>query len=191
MSQSGPTNPTSAPPKGGLILPHRNHLPRLGKDVYIAPTATVIGDVEIGDQANIWFSVVIRGDDHEIRIGARTNIQDGTIVHITGGVAGDAYPTHIGADVTIGHAAVIHGCTLEDRCLISMSATVLDGAVVEEGAMVAAGALVAPGKRVKAGELWAGVPARRVRELTAEERTYMIEVPAHYVKLAAEYLAAP
>ena len=132
-----------------------------------------------------------RGDDPEIRIGARTNIPDGTIVHITGGGGGEDFPTHIGADVTIGHAAVIHGCTLEDRCLISMSATILDGAVVEEGAMVAAGALVAPGKRVKAGELWAGVPARRVREITDEERIYMIEVPAHYVELGAEYLAQP
>lgn len=191
MNDSGPIKPSVVTPKGGLILPHRNHVPRIGKDVYIAPTATVIGDVEIGQQASIWFSVVIRGDDHEIRIGPRTNIQDGTIVHVTGGVASDAYPTHIGADVTIGHAAVIHGCTLEDRCLISMSATVLDGAVVEQGAMVAAGALVAPGKRVKAGELWAGIPARRVREITEEERTYMTEGPAHYVELGAEYLAQP
>ncbi len=180
MDQPGTLRP------GGVILPYRGRLPRIGEEVFIAPTASVIGDVVIGERANVWFGVVIRGDDHEIRIGRRTNIQDGTVIHVTD----DSFGTYIGSDVTIAHCAVVHGCTLEDKCFIGMSATVMDGVVVESGAMVAAGALVTPGKRVKSGELWQGSPARRVRKLTEEELAYFPEVIEHYVALAANYLAA-
>ena len=167
----------------GLILPYRNARPRIAADVFVAPSAAVIGDVEIGAGSGIWFGVVIRGDVQEIRIGAGTNIQDGTVVHVTKRGLG----TYIGDDVTIGHATVLHACTLEDGCFVGMSTTVMDGAVVESGAMVAAGALVTPGKRVPSGELWGGAPARRMRDLTPEEKEMIAWTAPHYAELAAEY----
>jgi carbonic anhydrase/acetyltransferase-like protein (isoleucine patch superfamily) len=167
----------------GLILPYKGTLPTIAGDCFIAPNATVIGDVVIGQGTNVWFNVVIRGDVHEIRIGERTNIQDGTIVHVTAGKFG----TYIGNDITIGHGATLHACTLEDGCFVGMGATVLDGAVVESGAMVAAGAVVTPGKRVKAGELWAGNPAKMMRELKPEEIAAFPRSAEKYVELAAQY----
>ncbi len=170
----------------GLILPYRNVLPSIADDVFVAPTATVIGDVEIGSDTNLWFGVIIRGDVQEIRIGERTNLQDGTIVHVDA----DTFGTYIGSDVTIGHAAIVHACTLEDFCFIGMQATVMDGAHVESNTLVAAGAVVTPGTRVKGGQVWAGVPARPIRELNDEERRLIAVVPGHYVDLAREYLDA-
>lgn len=167
----------------GHILPYQGTLPTIADGVFIAPTATVIGDVVIGADTNVWFNCVIRGDVHEIRIGSRTNIQDGTIVHVTGGKLG----TYIGSDITIGHGAVLHACTLEDGCFIGMGAIVLDGAVVESGAMVAAGAVVTPGKRVKAGELWGGNPARLLRELSEQDRAFFPVSAANYVALSRTY----
>jgi carbonic anhydrase/acetyltransferase-like protein (isoleucine patch superfamily) len=169
----------------GLVLPYRNHVPRIAADAFIAENATVIGDVEIGAQANLWFGVIVRGDVNRIRIGARTNVQDGTMVHCTG-MGGD-WPTIIGDDVTIGHMCVIHGCTLEDGCMVGIKAVVLDGAVVETGAMVAAGALVTPGKRVRKGELWAGSPARKLRDLGPEDLSLIQRLPGRYAALGAEY----
>jgi len=170
----------------GLIMPYRDVLPRIADGVFIAPTATVIGDVEIGADTNIWFGCVLRGDVHEIRVGERTNIQDGTIVH----VSRNKFGTYIGSDVTIGHLALIHACTLEDRCFIGMQATIMDGCVIESGAMVAAGALVTPGKRVLSGQMWAGSPAKPIRDLRDDERAAQADTTAHYVKLAREYLDA-
>ena len=170
----------------GTLLPYRGVLPKIGPRVFIAPTATVIGDTEIGDQTNIWFGCTVRGDVHEIRIGARVNLQDGSVVHVTGGRFG----TYIGDDVTIGHMALIHACTLEAGCFIGMKACVMDGAVVESGAMVAGGALVTPGKRVPSGELWAGNPAKKMRDLTEAERAGLTDTVGRYVRLAADYLDA-
>jgi carbonic anhydrase/acetyltransferase-like protein (isoleucine patch superfamily) len=167
----------------GLILPYQGTLPTIDAECFIAPNATVIGDVVIGKGTNVWFNVVIRGDVHEIRIGERTNIQDGTIVHVTEGKFG----TYIGSDITIGHGAVLHACTLEDGCFVGMGATILDGAVVESGAMVAAGAVVTPGKRVKKGELWAGNPAKMMRELKPEDVAFFPKSAAKYVALADRY----
>jgi len=167
----------------GLILPYQGKLPTIADDCFIAPNATIIGDVVIGKDSNVWFNVVIRGDVHEIRIGERTNIQDGTIIHATAGKSG----TYIGNDITIGHNAVLHACTLEDGCFVGMSSTILDGAVVESGAMVAAGAVVTPGKRVKSGELWAGNPAKIMRELRPEDIAFFPRSAENYVKLAAQY----
>ncbi len=116
----------------------------------------MIGDVELGAGVGIWFHCVLRGDTNLIRIGARTNIQDGTILHVNAG----KLPCLIGDDVTVGHAAIVHACTLEDRAFVGMGATVLDGAVIEDGGMLAAGALLTPGKRIGRNELWAGSPAR-------------------------------
>jgi carbonic anhydrase/acetyltransferase-like protein (isoleucine patch superfamily) len=167
----------------GLILPYRNKLPKIDPSAFIAQNAVITGDVEIGPDAGIWFGCVMRGDVCNIRIGARTNVQDGTIVHCTR----DRWPCLIGADITIGHNAILHGCVLEDGCFVGMGACVMDGAVIEGGAMVAAGALVTPGKRVKKGELWAGNPAKMMRELSEEELAFFPKSVAHYVDLAKEY----
>lgn len=173
------------------MRPYLGTLPILGERVYIDPAATVIGDVVLGDDASVWPMAVLRGDVHHIRIGARTNIQDGAILHVThaGPYTGEGFPCLIGADVTIGHAAVVHACTIEDACLIGMHATVLDGAVVRKHGFVAAGAVIAPGKVVGEGELWMGNPARCVRRLDAAQIEQIYYSAAHYVKLKDRYLA--
>jgi carbonic anhydrase/acetyltransferase-like protein (isoleucine patch superfamily) len=166
-----------------IILPYRGVWPTIAEDAFIAPGASVIGDVAIGAGSSVWFGCTVRGDVHEIRIGAGTNIQDGTVVHVTKGKFG----TYIGDNITIGHKALIHACTLEDGCFIGMGAVVMDGCVIEKGAMVAAGALVTPGKRVKAGELWAGSPAKLKRTLTDEDTAGWPAQAAHYAALGREY----
>ena len=173
---------------GPLILPYRNILPRIDPTAFIAPGVVITGDVEIGPYANIWFNVVIRGDDGAVRIGARANIQDGCVLHVTLDGA-ERIPCVVGEDAAIGHMALLHGCTLEPGAFVGMKATVMDRAVVESGAMVAAGAVVTPRKRVKSGELWAGTPARFARMLKPEEQEYMRWVTAHYRELAEEYRA--
>ena len=172
--------------QSGLILPYGDIAPAIDSSAFIAPGATVIGDAEIGPESSIWYNVVIRGDVHEIRIGAGTNIQDGSVVHVTSGKFG----AYIGDGITIGHMATIHACTLQDRCFIGMSATVMDGAVVEDRAMVAASALVTPGKIVKSGELWAGAPAKCIRRLSDADLEDMSKNAPHYVALAKTYLNA-
>ena len=166
----------------GLILPYRGVMPTIADGVFVAPTAAVIGNVEIGPMQHM----VRRRDMNEIRIGRRSNVQDGTVIHIDS----SKYGTFIGDDVSIGHGAIVHACTLEDGCFIGMGATVMDGAVIESQAMVAAGALVAPGKRVKSGELWAGVPAKLMRQLNNDDLDYIAQVPPLYATLAKEYLEA-
>jgi carbonic anhydrase/acetyltransferase-like protein (isoleucine patch superfamily) len=175
------------------IRPYRNQLPRLGSRAYIDPAAIVIGDVEVGDDASLWPCTVARGDVNFIRIGARTNVQDGAVLHVThdGPYTPGGFPLVIGADVTIGHGAILHACTLEDVCLIGMHATVLDGARVCRHAMVGAGALVTPGKVVGTGELWLGNPARCVRRLSDREIEQLHYSAQHYVRLKNEYLHAP
>lgn len=170
----------------GLILPYRGVVPTLAPDVWVAPNAAVIGDAEIGAGSGVWFACTVRGDVNEIRIGAGTNIQDGTVIH----VSKDGQGTYIGDGVTIGHAAIVHACTLGDGCFIGMQACIMDDAEVEAGAMVAAGALVTPGKRVLSGQLWTGRPARHTRDLTEREAAYIPESACRYAALAADYLAA-
>ena len=174
------------------IRPYRGQLPRLGENVYIDPAAVVIGDVELGDDASLWPFVVARGDVNRIRIGARTNIQDGAVLHVThdGPYSPGGFPLLVGADVTVGHGAILHACTIEDACLIGMHATVLDGARVSKHAMVGAGALVSPGKIVGAGELWLGNPARCVRKLSESQIEQLYYSAKHYVRLKNEYLEA-
>ncbi|GAA0905134.1 gamma carbonic anhydrase family protein [Rothia nasimurium] len=172
------------------IRPFRGILPRLGARVYVDPASTVIGDVELGDDVSIWPGAVARGDVHHIRIGARSNLQDGAVIHVThdGPYTPGGFPTLIGEDVTIGHGAVIHACTIEDACLIGMHATVLDGAVVKKHAFVAAGALVPPGKVVGERELWVGNPAKMVRVLSDKQVEQLYYSAANYVRLKDEYL---
>jgi gamma-carbonic anhydrase len=172
-----------------LIMPHHGIAPKIATGVFVADTAVLIGDVEIAEGASIWFGCVLRGDGNSIRIGPRTNIQDGTIIHVNherDGAAGTK--TTIGADITVGHMALLHACTLEDGCFIGMKACIMDGAVVESGGMVAAGALLTPGKRVRRGELWAGSPAKLMRQLSDKEMAYFAYSSVHYCELAAGYL---
>lgn len=166
-------------------------LPTLGARAYVDPAASVIGDVVLGDDVSIWPGAVLRGDVHYIRVGARSNIQDGTIVHVThdGPYSPGGFPTLIGEGVTIGHAAVIHACTIEDYCLIGMHATVLDGALVKKYGFVGAGSLVPPGKVVGERELWLGNPAQRVRLLTDKQIEQLHYSAEHYVRLKDAYLA--
>jgi carbonic anhydrase/acetyltransferase-like protein (isoleucine patch superfamily) len=147
------------------IFPYKNLLPRLHETVFLASGVKIIGDVEIGARSSVWYNSVIRGDIHYIRIGEDTNIQDCSMLHVTH----DTYPVNIGNKVTIGHSVKLHGCTINDLCLIGIGAVLLDGSIVDENAMVAAGAVVRPGFVVPSGKLAAGVPAKIVRDLTKEE----------------------
>jgi carbonic anhydrase/acetyltransferase-like protein (isoleucine patch superfamily) len=167
----------------GFLHPYRGIRPTLHESVFIAPGTHVIGDVHIAQDSSLWFNCVARGDVNSIRIGARTNIQDGTIVHVSGG----RFATCIGNDVLIGHQCVIHGCRLEDESFVGMGAMVMDDCVIERGAMLAAGSLLSPGKVVKSGQLWVGRPARYVRDLTPEELAGNRQAVIHYAKLAREY----
>jgi gamma-carbonic anhydrase len=157
--------------------------PQIAPDAFIAPTAAVIGDVVIGSETGIWFHVLVRGDMGIIRIGARTNIQDGSVIHIDSG----GMDTHIGDDVTVGHNAVIHACTLKNRAFVGISATVLDGAVIEEGGMLAAGGLLTPGKVIGPNELWTGSPAKLKRVMDADERKRFDRNATVYLELARKF----
>ncbi len=167
------------------VLSYKNNFPKLDQDVWIADNAIVAGDVEIGAQSNVWFGVMMRGDVHEIRIGRRTNIQDNAVVHVTRGVSG----TYIGDEVTVGHGAILHACTIEDQCLVGMGAIILDKAKMEAGSMLAAGAVLTPRKIVPSGQLWGGNPARYMRDITDEEKAFLPKSADNYVRLAKEYNA--
>lgn len=158
-------------------------LPKLGARVFLAPSAELAGEIEVGDDASFWFHTAARGDVNWIRIGSRTNVQDGAVLHVTH----ETHPLVIGAGVVIGHAAVLHGCTVEDGALIGIGARVLDGAVVESGAQVGAGAVVVPGMRVPAHHLVVGIPARVLRPLSDRERETIPEIAERYVRLKERY----
>ncbi|MGV8931769.1 MAG: gamma carbonic anhydrase family protein [Luteimonas sp.] len=174
-----------------ITRPYRDKRPQLGARAYIDAAATVIGDVVLGDDVSVWPQTVIRGDVNYIRIGARTNVQDGTVVHVShdgphaklGGFA-----TIIGEDVTIGHKAIIHACRIEDAVLIGMGAIVLDGAVVKTHGFIGAGTLIAPGKTVGEGELWLGNPGRKARMLSEAEIEALYYSAQHYVRMKDDYL---
>ena len=173
------------------LRPYLDQFPRLGERVYVDPAASVIGDVELADDVSVWPGCVVRGDVNFIRVGARTNIQDGTVIHVShdgphaklGG-----FSTVIGEDVTIGHKAIVHACRIGDAALIGMGAIVLDGAVVESHGFVGAGAVVPPGKTVGRGELWLGNPARKVRVLSEADIEGLYYSAQHYVRLKNRYL---
>jgi gamma-carbonic anhydrase len=168
---------------GAMLRPFRSIYPTVDASAFVDSSAQVIGDVHIGAESSVWMNVVVRGDVNHIRIGARTNIQDGTIVH----VMRETHPTVIGDDVTIGHGAVVHGCTIEDRCLIGMGAILLNGCRIGSGSIVAAGSLVAEGLVIPPGSLVMGVPARVRRPLTAEEDTSIKQYADNYVRYRLDF----
>jgi carbonic anhydrase/acetyltransferase-like protein (isoleucine patch superfamily) len=166
-----------------VILAYEGKTPRVAASAYLAPGSVITGDVEIGEASSVWFQTVIRGDVNVVRIGARTNVQDHSVVHVTS----KTNPTLVGDDVTIGHRVVLHGCTIQDRCLVGIGAIVLDGAVVGPDAMIGAGALVPPGMVVPSGTLVLGAPAKVKRDLTPEEIAYFRTSAANYAGYAARY----
>ncbi|TBR35895.1 MULTISPECIES: gamma carbonic anhydrase family protein [Dyella] len=173
------------------IRTYQGITPTLGQRVYVDEAATIIGAVELADDVSIWPGAVLRGDVHHIKVGARSNIQDGAIVHVThdGPYSPGGFPTIIGEGVTVGHGAVIHACTIEDYCLIGMHATILDGATVKKYGFVGAGSLIPPGKVVGERELWVGNPAKCVRVLTDQQVEQLHYSADHYVRIKDNYLA--
>ena len=174
-----------------ILLPYKGTSPTVNTSAWIAPGATVIGDVVIGEGSSVWFGCVVRGDVHRIRIGDRTNIQDLSMIHVTHSKKpdkSDGHPTIIGDDVTIGHRVMLHGCTVEDACLIGMSATILDGAIIGRESIVGAGALVTGGKVFPPRSLILGSPAKAVRTLSDEEVAELYASAKRYVGFMQEYL---
>ncbi|PIA66571.1 gamma carbonic anhydrase family protein [Ectopseudomonas toyotomiensis] len=173
------------------IRKYQQHIPQLGERVFIDASAVVIGDVELGEDSSVWPMTVIRGDMHRIRIGARTSVQDGSVLHIThaGPFNPDGYPLIIGDEVTVGHKVTLHGCTLGNRILVGMGSIVMDGAVVEDEVIIGAGSLVPPGKRLESGYLYVGSPVKQARPLTDKERNFFSYTAGNYVKLKDQHLA--
>jgi carbonic anhydrase/acetyltransferase-like protein (isoleucine patch superfamily) len=167
-----------------MLRPHRGRMPVVHPSVFVDESAQVIGDVEIGAESSVWMNVVIRGDVHRIRVGCRTNVQDGTVIH----VMRDTHPTSIGDDVTIGHGAIVHGCTVGDRVLVGMGAILLNGATIGADSIVAAGSLVIEDAVVPPRSLVMGVPARVRRELRQEEVRFVLESAQHYVRYRLDYV---
>jgi gamma-carbonic anhydrase len=168
-----------------MIAPLGDRVPEIHPTAFVADSAVVIGDVALGPDASLWFHAVVRGDVERVRIGARSNVQDNATVHVTR----DRWPTLVGEGVTVGHAAVLHGCTVGDRCLIGIGAIVLDGAVIGEECLVGAGALVTPGTRIAPRSLVLGSPARRVRDLSADEVARLHASAASYLEHVRRYRA--
>lgn len=172
------------------IRPFKNAIPMIGKKTYVDPAACIIGDVVMGENCSVWPMVAIRGDVNYIRIGDQTNIQDGSVLHVThqGPLSPQGSALVIGSNVTVGHNVVLHACTIEDECLIGMGSVVLDGAVIRKGTMIGAGSVVSPGKELQGGYLYVGTPARQARELKPQEKEFLLYSAQHYVKLKDDYL---
>ncbi len=167
-----------------MIIKYKNKIPVISKTCFIANSTNIIGDVKIGSETNIWFGTTIRADMHYIRIGKRTNIQDNSIIHVTTDIA----PTIIGNGITIGHGAIIHGCTIKDNCLIGMGSIIMDEVVINEGSMIAAGALIPPRTIVPKNTLMVGSPAKPIRKLRTIEKNEIFERAQHYIDLANDYI---
>jgi len=173
-----------------IVRPYQDVQPEIGESVYIDESAVVIGDVTIGDECSIWPLTVIRGDVNKITIGARTNIQDGSVLHVTHPHKNhpNGFSLCVGDNVTVGHKVILHGCQVGDNCLIGMGSIIMDGAIVHPGVMIGAGSLVAPGKQLVSGYLYVGSPVKKVRELTTEEKGWLDYSAKHYVSLKNSYL---
>jgi len=174
------------------LIPYGGKTPRVDPSAFVAPGARLIGDVEIGPEASVWYNCVLRGDVNRIRVGARSNIQDGSVLHVDSPRPGNeaGLPTIIGQEVLIGHLAMVHGCLLHDRAFVGLGAIVMDGCTIESDAMLAAGAMLTPGKRIPSGQLWAGRPAKYVRDLSEADLAGMRAGVAHYVELGRRHAAA-
>ena len=168
-------NPLNPP----YIAAFLDHEPEIDDHAFIAPTAAVVGAVRVGAYSSIWYQVTVRGDNNYIIIGTGTNIQDNSCIHISS----REFPTIIGNNVSVGHSALVHACTLEDHSFVGMGAIVMDGAVIESGAMLAAGAMLTPGKRIPSGELWAGRPASKMRILTPQDIADNLRIARHYIEV--------
>jgi carbonic anhydrase/acetyltransferase-like protein (isoleucine patch superfamily) len=175
------------------LRPFQGTVPTLGRRVYVDPAATVIGQVMLGDDVSVWPGAVVRGDMHAIAIGARSNVQDNAVLHIThaSDYNPDGWPLTLGEDVVVGHSAVLHGCTVGNSVLVGIGAIVNDGAVIEAEVIVGAGCLVPPGKRLASGFVYVGNPARQLRPLTERERRFFKYSAANYVRLKDQYRAEP
>jgi carbonic anhydrase/acetyltransferase-like protein (isoleucine patch superfamily) len=172
------------------IRPYKELMPQIAESAYIDEAATVIGDVHIGDESSVWPGAVIRADVNRIRIGDRSNVQDGTVVHVTHPFSEqpEGFDVYVGNDVTIGHNVTVHGCRIEDQCLIGIGSTILDGAVIQPQVLLGAGSLVAEGKVLESGYLYLGAPAKKIRMLTEAELKWFKYSADHYVKLSRDYL---
>ena len=166
-----------------LIKEIKGKYPVFGTNVYLAENATVIGEVQLGDDCSIWFNAVVRGDVHYIKIGNKVNIQDGAVIHCTYQKA----PTNVGNNVSIGHNALVHGCTIHDNVLVGMGAIVMDGVVVESNSIIAAGAVVLEGTHIESGSIYAGVPAKKVKELSEEQTAHLVEGIANNYMMYASW----
>ena len=177
---------------GAQLVGFGGKVPLIDPTAFVAPGARLIGDIELGPDASIWYNCVLRGDVNRIRIGARTNIQDGSVLHCDSPRPGnpEGHPTLIGEDVLIGHLAMVHGCVLEDRAFVGLGSIVMDGCRIESDAMLAAGAMLTPGKTIPSGQLWAGRPAKYVRDLSEADLVGMRAGVVHYVQLARAHAAA-
>ena len=167
-----------------MISPYRHWQPEIAASAFIADSAEVMGRVVIGEDASIWYQCVLRGDVHDIAIGARSNIQDHCVVHTSEGIS----PCVIGSDVTVGHRVILHGCEVQDRCLVGMGSILMDQAVLEEGCFLAAGSLVPERRVLRGGYLYAGTPARERRELTDEEKDFLLASARHHVELSKTHM---
>ncbi len=166
-----------------MYIPYEGKLPKVHEKAWIAETAVLIGDVEVGEDSSVWYGCVLRGDKMEIRVGKRTNIQDGSILHIEGGL----YACILGDDITVGHRAIVHGCEVSNGALIAMGAIVLNNVKVGEGAVIGAGALVPEGKEIPPGTLWMGSPAKYIRDLREDERGRFQQAAVSYSQLKEKY----
>jgi carbonic anhydrase/acetyltransferase-like protein (isoleucine patch superfamily) len=167
------------------VLSFNAKRPKVSQECFLAPSSTVIGDVEIGSQSSIWFGSIVRGDVFHIRIGNETNIQDNSVVHVTS----NKNPTLIGNRVTVGHSVTLHGCSIKDHVLIGIGSVVMDQSEIEEWSIVAAGSVVKPGTKIPSGKLWGGLPAKEVRDINAEERAWIEDLARNYVNLSRQYLS--
>lgn len=179
-----------------IIIPYKSFKPDISQNTFIAQNAVIAGNVTISEKTGIWFGCVIRGDVSSVKIGSNTNIQDGTTIHVTrpnhvaNKTGPEGAPTDIGNNVTIGHNCIIHACTIQDSCFVGMGSILMDMSTVETGAMLAAGSVLTPSKIVKSGQLWGGVPARYIRDLTPEETAYIQTSADNYWQLALDYLGS-
>ena len=169
------------------ILPVQGHTPRIPDSCFLAPTATVVGDVQMGEECSVWFNAVVRGDVHFIRMGHRVNVQDNAVIHCTY----QKFPTTIGNNVSIGHNAIVHGCTLHDNVLVGMGSIVMDGCVVESNSIIAAGAVLTAGTHVPAGSIFAGIPAKKIKDISPELTKGEVERIATNYVMYASWFEAP